>query len=765
MFGKAPRVLPSVGLSGSGALSHVYIQHPPLRCWVPGSVGLFFDDANKLVLSPTAGQVFGWKTNSFAQQSTPTSDSVGEGPVLSIRYSLDGKVIAIQRSNIEIEFRNRESGEAFVQKCKSESESILGFFWTDCPTCDLIIIKTCGLDLCTYEPGLKALRLVDTRKLNVNWYVYTHESRMILLASGMQSNTFTAFQFSSGGVVRLPRFEMAMTKAEANQKPVLYEEDLHIITVYGRIYCLQVDRVAMLLHFHRFYRDAVMQQGSFPIYSSKIAVNVVDNVILVHQVDAKVVIMYDIISDSHVPISAPLPLLLRRLPRVNGSSSGFSNIDAVNLETDEICDHEDVIYGDGWTFLIPDLICDAAHGTLWRIHLDLEAIAASSSEVSSVLEFLQRRKLESIKAKQLCLSIMRTQILERQPVPVVSRAIDTLVMSYLHSVKMGISIQGRLVGGEKTVTSDNQHFDDSRFLINVPTSSADIHRNSIKHGALSGGEREYRQSISGDVQTESTGLTAGSTGSIRSAIGSDAEENMNLELLGSGSGDSHTAADIEQPLQPQGSGAGENRSESDIPGQRELQVASAAISPDEMYQFIFAPVEEEMSGDPAYLVAIIVEYLRSAASEKLKVHPNLNMMTIQLLARSERFAELWMFVLNKIVEPSKEVALQLLESGRQNFMTRKLGMDMLRKLMLHHDYVLLLVQDGYYIEALRYARKNKVISIRPSVFLEAAVSSNNSQHLAAVLRFFMDSNPTFKNSTDYSMYRRILNEMSAVAAA
>ncbi|KAI3995581.1 hypothetical protein MKX01_023326 [Papaver californicum] len=184
-----------------------------------------------------------------------------------------------------------------------------------------------------------------------------------------------------------------------------------------------------------------------------------------------------------------------------------------------------------------------------------------------------------------------------------------------------------------------------------------------------------------------------------------------------------------------------------------------------MYQFVFAPVEEEMSGDPAYLVAIIVEYLRSAASEKFKVHPNLNMMTTQLLARSGRFAKLWMFVLNKIVEPSKEVALQLLESGRKNFMTRKLGMDMLRKLLLHHDYVLLLVQDGYYIEALRYARKNKVNSIRPSMFLEAAVSSNNSQHLAAVLRFFVDSNPTFNNTTDYSMYQRILNGMSSAAAA
>lgn len=65
--------------------------------------------------------------------------------------------------------------------------------------------------------------------------------------------------------------------------------------------------------------------------------------------------------------------------------------------------------------------------------------------------------------------------------------------------------------------------------------------------------------------------------------------------------------------------------------------------------------------------------------------------------------------MSQIVEPSKEVALQLLESGRQNFQTRKLGLDMLRLLSLHHDYVLFLVQDGYYLEALRYARKYKVI--------------------------------------------------------
>jgi len=38
---------------------------------------------------------------------------------------------------------------------------------------------------------------------------------------------------------------------------------LTINNSYGRIYCLQVDRVAMLLHSYRLYRDAVIQQVGF----------------------------------------------------------------------------------------------------------------------------------------------------------------------------------------------------------------------------------------------------------------------------------------------------------------------------------------------------------------------------------------------------------------------------------------------------------------------------------------------------------------------
>ncbi|KAJ0476432.1 putative regulator of MON1-CCZ1 complex [Helianthus annuus] len=658
MFGSTSSSQP--GFGGSGALSHAYLQYPPLKCRYDGSRGLFYDDGNKLLISPTTDQVVSWKISPFSSDVAPTTDTISEGPILSVRYSLDSKLIAVQRSNHEVQFWVRETGETFSQKSKSESDSILGFFWTDCAVCDIVFVKTSGLDLYTYMPELKSLDLVETKKMNVSWYIYTHESRLVLLASGMQCKSFTGYQLSAAGVIRLPRFEMAMAKLDANSKPVLAAEDVHIVTVYGRIYCLQVDRVAMLLHSYRFYRDAVIQQGSLPIYSSKIAVSVVDNVLLIHQVDAKVILLYDIFADSRTPVSAPLPLLIRGSPsRTNAQSSEttLTNNATANL------------YGDDWIFLVPDLVCDVSNGFLWKIHLDLEAISASNSEVPAVLEFLQRRKLEAKKAKHLCLELARSVIIERRPLPMVFWAIDVLLKSFAYSLKTG--------------------------------------------SYLKGGKPE-KPTVSGAPENSESGKSV------------------------------------------------KNESAS---GVQESQVTSAAIPPDELYSFVFASVEEEMIADASYLFAIVVELIRSASLEKIKLHPNIYVLAVRLLARNERYAELGLFIMNKIIEPSKEVALQLLETGHQNIQTRKLGLDMMRQLMLHHDYIVLLVQDGCYLEALRFARKNKVNTVRPSLFLEAAYASNDPQHLAAVLRFFRDFIPGFATTSEHSTFVRALADMTPSVAA
>lgn len=51
-----------------------------------------------------------------------------------------------------------------------------------------------GMDLFACDSMLNTLRLVETKKANVDWYIYTHETRLVLLASGLQCKTFNGFQ-------------------------------------------------------------------------------------------------------------------------------------------------------------------------------------------------------------------------------------------------------------------------------------------------------------------------------------------------------------------------------------------------------------------------------------------------------------------------------------------------------------------------------------------------------------------------------------------
>jgi hypothetical protein len=73
--------------------------------------------------------------------------------------------------------------------------------------------------------------------------------------------------------------------------------------------------------------------------------------------------------------------------------------------------------------------------------------------------------------------------------------------------------------------------------------------------------------------------------------------------------------------------------------------------------------------------------------------------------------------------------MQLVELGGQHSLTRKLGVDMLRERCLHHDYVAVLLQEGYYLEALRYARKYKV-RIRCILVLACILSTFHSFHIS-----------------------------------
>ncbi|KAL5054168.1 hypothetical protein RYX36_034850 [Vicia faba] len=358
---------------------------------------------------------------------------------------------------------------------------------------------------------------------------------------------------------------MVMAKSEANSKHVLAAEDIFIVTIYGRIYCLQVDRFIMLLHSYRLYRDAVIQQGSLPIYSSRIAVSVVDNVLLIHQVDAKVVILYDLFEDSQAPISAPLPLLLRGFLR-SSSTSQFSGRESESSDVNVVSSHEAVTYTDTWNFLVSDLMCDVANKLLWKFNLDLEAISSSNSDVPLVLDFLQWRKLEANKAKQLCLGITQTVILEHRPVHVVSKAINVLVTSYFHSIKTCSLLKG--LKPEMTLNSGAQNADSD-----VSAIESDAFGKSIVH-------KSTTRVDSGTLDSEDESQFTNLKQSSKEALVGGSVNNVN-----SPHNEAHSSYTMQSSL---------------LFSQEDSRFTSTTISPDEMYNFVFSPIDEEMVGDPSF---------------------------------------------------------------------------------------------------------------------------------------------------------------------
>ncbi|MCO5595334.1 hypothetical protein L7F22_049376 [Adiantum nelumboides] len=151
--------------------------------------------------------------------------------------------------------------------------------------------------------------------------------------------------------------------------------------------------------------------------------------------------------------------------------------------------------------------------------------------------------------------------------------------------------------------------------------------------------------------------------------------------------------------------------------------------------------------------------------EKLKVPADLQVLLIQMLARDERYAEVMHFVRTKILEPSKEVANQLLEVGKFYSPIFTAGLNMLKQLSAHGDYLSAILQQGRLLEALRYARQNRVEAVAPATFLELAADSNDMQKLASVMRFCLDFVPSFESTTEYKKYVAVLSHQQSMIVA
>ena len=129
--------------------------------------------------------------------------------------SAEQSLAALQRSDTELDFMDlQQPGTSFSHTCKGGGGKgrwrILSFHWTGTPVSDFVVTTSAGIEFYLVLPERQCLKLVKTIAHAVAWSLYSHVTRLILLATGPQDNVMHGVQIQPSSLVRLPKFEIQL---------------------------------------------------------------------------------------------------------------------------------------------------------------------------------------------------------------------------------------------------------------------------------------------------------------------------------------------------------------------------------------------------------------------------------------------------------------------------------------------------------------------------------------------------------------------------
>nr|XP_055092206.1 regulator of MON1-CCZ1 complex isoform X4 [Symphalangus syndactylus] len=347
---------------------------------------VFFDEANKQVFAVRSGGATGVVVKGPDDRNPISFRMNDKGEVKCIKFSLENKILAVQRTS-----------------------------------------KTVVL------PEKRSLKLLKSHNLNVNWYMYCPESAVILLSTTVLENVLQPFHFRAGTMSKLPKFEIELPAAPKSTKPSLSERDIAMATIYGQLYVLFLrhhsrtsnSTGAEVVLYHLPREGACKKMHILKLNrTGKFALNVVDNLVVVHHQDTETSVIFDIKLrgefDGSVTFHHPV-LPARSIQPYQIPIAGPA---AVTSQSPVPCK----LYSSSWIVFQPDIIISASQGYLWNLQVKLEPIVNLLPDKGRLMDFLLQRK----ECKMVILSVCSQMLSEsdRASLPVIATVFDKLNHEY-----------------------------------------------------------------------------------------------------------------------------------------------------------------------------------------------------------------------------------------------------------------------------------------------------------------------------------------------
>uniref|UniRef100_A0A8C5KVC8 Regulator of MON1-CCZ1 n=1 Tax=Jaculus jaculus TaxID=51337 RepID=A0A8C5KVC8_JACJA len=556
---------------------------------------VFFDEANKQVFAVRSGGATGVVVKGPDDRNPISFRMNDKGEVKCIKFSLENKILAVQRTS-----------------------------------------KTVVL------PEKRSLKLLKSHNINVNWYMYCPESAVILLSTTVLENILQPFYFRAGTMSKLPKFEIELPAAPKSTKLSLSERDIAMATIYGQLYVLFLrhhsrtsnSTGAEVVLYHLPREGACKKMHILKLNrTGKFALNVVDNLVVVHHQDTETSVIFDIKLrgefDGSVTFHHPV-LPARSIQPYQIPVAGPA---AVTNQSPVPCK----LYSSAWIVFQPDIIISASQGYLWNLQVKLQPIVNLLPDKGRLMDFLLQRK----ECKMVILSVCSQMLSEsdRATLPVIATVFDKL-------------------------------------------------------------NHEYKKYL-------------------------DAEQSyMAVEA-----GQSRSNPPLKRPVRTQ-----------------------AVVDQSDMYTHVLSAFTENKDTPHKFVVAVLMEYIRSLNQVQIPVQHYLHELVIKTLVQHSLFYMLHQFLQYHVLSDSKPLACLLLSLESFYPPAHQLSLDMLKRLSTANDEIVeVLLSKHQVLAALRFIRGiggHDNISARK--FLDAAKQTEDNMLFYTIFRFFEQRNQRLRGSPNFT---------------
>ncbi|XP_071807803.1 regulator of MON1-CCZ1 complex-like isoform X2 [Asterias amurensis] len=621
------------------------------------ATNVFYDEVKRQVFAVRSGGALGVVVRGPDDRTSTSFRMEDKGPVISIKFSYDLKILAVQRSQKTVEFINFHSGgdtSEYSQSCKGKNTKIIGFNWTNIN--EVVFITDHGLELYQVIPEKKSLKSLKNINISVNWFVFLADNSLLLLSSSTLGNVLNPFHFKAGNVLKMAKFEIDLPQVPKPPKLCLLERDVTIANLYSHLYIVVLrhqvrgpsSKGAEIVLYQLQKESPAKRTDVLRLnMTGRFAVNVVDNLVVVHHQASKTSMIFDIrlpapetdgYVNYHHPVLAPLPIRPIKL-RVAGIPT------QTGLEMREVGIE---LYSPNWVVFQPNTVIDARLGCLWHVHLRLEPLVTMIPDKCRLIDFLLLRR----ESKKVILSVCKQVLLPGQQcsLSIIARMFDKL----------------------------NQ-----------------VYRTFLEE------EQSSTQNFEG--------------GAVPKAVAGSARQPFTRKIV---------------------------------------------IDQSDMYTHVLTPVAERKDIKYKFVVAVLVEYIRSLNHFQIPVQHFLYELVINTLVHHNCFYQLHQFLQYHVLSDSKPIACLLLSLESCYPPAHQLALDMLKRVSTANEEIIeVLLSKNQLLAALRFLRSvGGADNASARKFLDAAMSTADNMLFYTVFKFFeqrnirLRSNPQFVQGEHCEQY-------------